>query len=60
MVTGLIICLAAGLLATWLGGLQHFLGGPIIGLFLGILLSNLMPAVFVKASQKAAPDKKTS
>lgn len=54
MVTGLILCLVVGLLATWLGGLQHFLGAPIIGLFLGILISNLAPGSFVKASQKGA------
>ena len=54
MAIGLILCLVVGLLATWLGGLQHFLGAPIIGLFLGILISNLAPGGFVKSSQKGA------
>ena len=30
--------------ATWLGGVQHVVGAPVIGMFLGMLLSNLAGA----------------
>ena len=43
MMTGIVICMAAGLLAMWLGALQQILGAPIIGLFLGIIISNAAP-----------------
>lgn len=54
MYLGIIICLAAGALATWLGGLQHFVGSPMLGLFLGIIIANLAPAAFISATKKGA------
>lgn len=52
MFPGLIICLLLGLLATWVGGLQHFVGAPIIGIILGALVANLLPARFMARFQK--------
>lgn len=46
MFLGILFCLAAGLAASYLAGLQSVIGAPIIGLFLGILCSNLLPGVF--------------
>lgn len=52
MVTGLIICLAAAFLSTWLGGLQHFVGAPMIGLFLGIIIANILPNAWLERMKK--------
>lgn len=52
MILGIVLCLACGLLAMCLGGLQNVVGGPMIGLFLGILLRNGMPASFVERTKK--------
>ncbi|MCD8144901.1 MAG: putative sulfate exporter family transporter [Oscillospiraceae bacterium] len=41
MVFGILLCLALGLVATWMGSLQHVIGAPLIGMFLGMLLMNL-------------------
>ena len=41
MFLGIVICCGLGLCATWLGGVQHVVGAPVIGMFLGMLLSNL-------------------
>ena len=41
MFPGIALCLILGVAATWLGGLQHVVGAPVIGMFLGILLANL-------------------
>lgn len=54
MYIGLAVCLIAGVAATLLGGVQHFIGAPMIGLFLGILISNLFPAGFVSMTKKGA------
>ncbi len=48
MYIGILLCLLLGLLATWLGGLQHIIGGPMIGLFLGVILANAVPALVSK------------
>lgn len=53
MYIGIILCLAVGLAATWLGGLQHFIGGPMIGLFLGVIIANLAPALVAKTKKGA-------
>ncbi len=53
MKLGIVLCLLVGLLATWLGGLQHFIGGPMIGLFLGVIIANLAPALVGKTKQGA-------
>ena len=53
MYLGIILCLAVGLAATWLGGLQHFIGGPMIGLFLGVIIANLAPALVAKTKKGA-------
>ena len=42
MFAGILLCLVLGAAAAWLGGLQHVVGAPIIGMFLGILLSNAL------------------
>lgn len=52
MLFGFIVCLAAGLAAAWLGGLQHVIGAPLIGMFIGIFLANMFPAKFL---EKIAP-----
>ncbi len=53
MYIGIILCLAVGLVSTWLGGLQHFVGGPMIGLILGVVISNAAPALVGKTKQGA-------
>lgn len=35
------LCLGIGIVSTWLGGLQSIIGGPMIGLFIGMLLLNI-------------------
>ncbi|PKM85557.1 MAG: putative sulfate exporter family transporter [Firmicutes bacterium HGW-Firmicutes-11] len=54
MYIGLAVCLVAGIAATFLGGVQHYVGAPMIGLFLGILISNLFPAGFVAMTKQGA------
>lgn len=44
MLWGIVVCLAGGLLSMYLGSLQSVIGGPMIGLFLGIILCNVLPA----------------
>lgn len=51
---GLAFCLLGGLAASWLAGLQNVVGAPIIGLFLGILFSNILPAGFFKRIKEGA------
>ncbi|MGI5971573.1 MAG: YeiH family protein [Oscillospiraceae bacterium] len=54
MVLGLIVCLAAAVLAMYLGGLQHFVGSPMIGLFLGIVIANVFsPGIIDRFKQGA-------
>lgn len=43
MIIGLIICLLLALIATFLAGLQNYIGAPMVGLLLGIVISNLWP-----------------
>ena len=38
-----LLCFAAAALATWLGGLQSVIGAPMIGLFIGMLIVNVVP-----------------
>lgn len=54
MYLGIILCLVVGLAATWLGGLQHFVGGPMIGLFLGVIIANVVPSLVARTKQGAA------
>ncbi len=54
MFIGIIVCLIMAIIATWLASLQHIIGAPLLGLFLGIILANIMPESFLKASQKGA------
>ncbi|MBE6032526.1 MAG: putative sulfate exporter family transporter [Clostridiales bacterium] len=54
MYLGLALCLIVGVVATLLGDVQHFVGAPMLGLFFGILISNLCPAGFVSATKKGA------
>ena len=53
MYIGILLCLVVGIVATWLGGLQHFVGGPMIGLILGVILANAAPALVSKTKQGA-------
>ena len=54
MIFGLIVCLVAAVVATFLAGLQHWVGGPMLGLVIGILLANLLPKAFAAKSKKGA------
>ena len=54
MIFGLIVCLVAAVAATFLAGLQHWVGGPMLGLVIGILLANLLPSKFVSKCKKGA------
>ena len=47
MIVGLIVCLLLALVATCLSGLQNIVGGPMIGLFLGIIAFNLLPSALL-------------
>ncbi len=44
MLMGLGVCVVLAGISTVLGGLQHIIGAPMIGLFLGALLGNINPA----------------
>lgn len=37
-----LVCAALAIVATYLGGYQKFVGAPIIGLFMGIVLINII------------------
>ena len=51
---GILFCLGAGLAASLLAGIQNVIGAPIIGLFLGLLFSNVLPAGFSRAVSSGA------
>lgn len=44
MIIGLGVCGILAYFATFLGGLQHIVGAPMIGLFLGAIVGNIKPA----------------
>lgn len=44
MLMGLGACVALAYISTFLGGLQHIVGAPMIGLFLGAIAGNIKPA----------------
>lgn len=54
MIFGLIFCLVVALAATWLASLQHWVGGPMLGMVIGMLLANLLPAAFSAKAKKGA------
>lgn len=54
MVYGLVLCLLTGLIAMWLGGLQHFVGAPMLGLFLGIIMANILPEKLLARFRRGA------
>lgn len=54
MYLGLLLCLCVGLVATYLGSIQSAVGSPIIGMFLGILLANVLGSGFVKKTSAGA------
>lgn len=54
MLIGIILCLICGGAAIWLGELQTVIGGPMIGLFMGIVLCNLLPASVIERTRKGA------
>ena len=39
----IISCLLIAVVATWLAGMQRFIGGPMIGLLIGMLIVNVLP-----------------
>lgn len=43
--TGILLCVLVAILATYLGGLQNVIGAPMIGLFIGMLILNIMPSI---------------
>lgn len=43
MLLGVIVCVIIAFIATYLGGLQRVIGGPMIGLFIGMLVANIKP-----------------
>ena len=51
MILGVVLCLLCGLLAMYLGGLQTVIGGPMIGLFLGVILGNILPGSAVSRTK---------
>lgn len=46
MLLGLVLCVIIGAISYWLGTIQHFVGAPVIGMFLGIILSNTLGKAF--------------
>ena len=54
MLIGIIVCFVMALAATWLAGIQHIIGAPLLGLFLGIILANCMPQKFLDQSKTGA------
>lgn len=41
----ILVCIVIGFVATLLAGMQNIVGGPMIGLLIGMLIVNLMPKV---------------
>lgn len=41
----IVTCLVIAIIATFLGRLQHFVGAPMIGLFIGMLIVNILPSM---------------
>lgn len=39
------VCTVIAIIATYLGGLQNVIGAPMIGLFIGMLIVNILPSV---------------
>lgn len=41
----IILCIGIAVIATFLGGLQNLIGAPMIGLFIGMIIVNVMPSI---------------
>lgn len=41
----IVVCVIIAIIATYLGGLQNIIGAPMIGLFIGMLIVNIIPTV---------------
>ncbi len=54
MIYGLIVCLAAGVAAMLLGNVQHVVGAPMIGLFIGVIISNVFGEKLLKKLKPGA------
>lgn len=39
------VCFVIAIIASYLGGLQHIIGAPMIGLFIGMLIVNMLPSI---------------
>ena len=44
-ISAIILCIVIAIGATFLGGLQNYIGAPMIGLFIGMLICNLIPSL---------------
>ncbi len=44
MALGILTCIGLAFIATFFGGMQHIIGAPMIGLFLGAIAGNIKPA----------------
>ena len=44
MILGIGVCVGFAVVATFFGGMQHIIGAPMIGLFLGAIAGNIKPA----------------
>ena len=44
MILGILFCAALALVATLAGNVQHIMGPPLIGMFLGMIFSQRFPA----------------
>ncbi|SHE56058.1 conserved hypothetical integral membrane protein [Tissierella praeacuta DSM 18095] len=42
---GIVLCIGIAVLATFIGGMQNIVGAPMIGLFIGMLILNIMPSI---------------
>ncbi|MBU5427531.1 putative sulfate exporter family transporter [Tissierella pigra] len=43
--SAIILCILIAIVATYLGGLQNLVGAPMIGLFIGMLILNIIPSI---------------
>ena len=54
MVSGLIVCLIAALASMLLAGLQSFIGAPMIGMLIGIVIANVLSDSLLSRLKKGA------
>ena len=54
MILGFLFCAALALVATLVGNVQHIMGPPLIGMFLGMILANIFPTLQAKIQAGAS------